>query len=119
MLTLEEVLSDVADLPSFSDIKIIDVNSHGNHGETPLHWMATLGDIAGIKLLIEAGADINSLNDEGNTPLHEAVVYRQAHASRFLIESGSSLILKNKAGMSPVEIAEFDNYAPTMELFNS
>lgn len=119
MLTLEEVLADVADSPSFRGLEIINVSSRGNHGETPLHWMATLGDVVGMRLLIEAGADINAVDEEGNSSLHEAVTYRQTLAARFLIESGSSLMQKNKSGMTPEELAQSDHYAPMIKLFIS
>ncbi|ASF47347.1 ankyrin repeat domain-containing protein [Methylovulum psychrotolerans] len=118
MLTLEEILSDVADLPSFENVKNIGVNSQGNNGKAPLHWMATLGDTIAIQLLLEAGADANLADNDGNTPLHEAISCRQERAAKILIEACANLDYKNKAGMTPLEIAESDNYQPTIELFS-
>ncbi len=119
MLTLEEILSDAAELPIFKNVKNINVNSRADNGETPLHWMTTLGDEIAIYLLLEAGADVNLADNDGNTPLHEAISYHRDNVAKILIEAGADLDSKNKAGMTPFDIAASDNYQPTIELFSS
>jgi uncharacterized protein len=117
MLTLTEVLSDFGLYAGFDDVTEATINSRGECGESPLHWMAILGDPAGIKLLIEAGADIDTVDDEGNTPLHRAVSARQADAVKFLIERGAGVNQRNRAGLTPLDLAKLDGYSPTMEWF--
>ena len=117
MLTLAEVLSDFGQYAGFNDVTEATICSYSDCGESPLHWMAILGDTAGIKLLIEAGANIYTLDDEGNTPLHKAVSARQAHAVEFLIERGAAVNLRNFVGLTPLDLAKLDGYGPTMELF--
>ena len=119
MLTLEEILSDVAMSPGFSNVGKVGVDSRGDEGQSPLHWMATLGDAVGIRLLVEAGASINAIDNAGNTPLHEAVAWRQTLAARELIEQGADVLLRNGAGLTPLNIAKSDGFEPTIELLQS
>ncbi len=45
------------------------VNVPNYQGNTPLHFAARRGNLAGVQLLLEAGANPCARNDEGNTPL--------------------------------------------------
>lgn len=117
MLTLEEVLADVAISPGFGKVGRIGVDSRGDGGQSPLHWIATLGDAIGIRLLLDAGANVNAIDNKGNAPLHEAVINRQALAARLLIEHGADVRLRNKAGLTALDIAKSDGFAPTVDLF--
>jgi ankyrin repeat protein len=119
MLTLAEILTDTAASPGFEGIQDVEPNSRGAHGVSPLHWMATLGDAEGIRLLIEAGANINATDDQGNTALHEAVARRQTSAAKMLIERGASIGMRNVAGQTPLNLAKSDGFAPTVGLFQA
>ena len=114
MLTIDEVLADVAAAPGFSGR--VEINTRGNEGQTPLHWMATLGDATGIELLVRAGADIDAADSHGNTPLHEAVLCRQHLAVAALLKGGAGVRLKNLAGLTPRDLAEAEGYFPVLEL---
>jgi uncharacterized protein len=114
MLTIEEVLTDVAAAPGFSGP--VEINSRGSEGQTPLHWMATLGDATGIELLLRAGAVIDAADSHGNTPLHEAVLCRQHTAVAALLSGGANAHLKNVLGQSPRALAEATGYSPVLEL---
>ena len=116
MLTLEEVLSDVAETPEFSQLDEVTPRSRGANGETPLHWMATLGDSRGIELLIQAGAEVDAVDNNGTAPVHEAVAARQLAAVRALIGAGATPDLRNGEGKTPLEIAEEDGFQPVVEL---
>ncbi len=116
MLTLEEVLADVASSPGFGTAEKLGVDSRGSEGQTPLHWMATLGDVAGIRLLLEAGAAMDAVDNQGNTPLHEAVACRQTAAARMLVDRGADLYVRNNSGLTALGLAESDGFRPTMEL---
>lgn len=119
MLTLDEVLADVAASPGFEGCPEIGANSRSDTGRTPLHWMATLGDVAGIELLLQAGASIDAVDDEGNTALHEATALRQHGVVGFLVARGAQLHLVNAAGQSSLAIAEADGYHPTVNLLKT
>lgn len=117
MLTVEEILSDVVASPGFRNMKAVNVNSRGENGQTPLHWMAILGDAVGIRLLVGAGASVNAVDDSGNAPLHEAVTWRQSSAASALMELGAETRLKNARGQSPKDLAESSGYGPVLVLF--
>ena len=46
------------------------VNMADEDGNTPLHEITFQGNIEGIKILLEKGADLNATNVYGQTPLH-------------------------------------------------
>jgi len=115
MLTISEVLGDAAAQPEFAGLAKVGVNSRGANGYTPLHWMAILGDVQGVSLLLEAGAAIDAADNEGNTPLHEAVRSRQHLVVRLLVDRGANKTLRNAPGYTAVELARRDGYAPTAE----
>lgn len=115
MLTVEEVLSDVAETPEFSQLDEVTPRSRGVNGETPLHWMATLGDSRGIELLIQAGAEVDAVDNNGTTPLHEAVAARQLAAVRALICAGATFDLRNGEGKTPLELALKEGFKPILE----
>ena len=119
MLTLAEVLDDASALPEFSGVQNLSASSRGLSGQTPLHWMATLGDIAGVNLLVHAGAEMDAQDIKGNTPLHEAVLSRQHHAARRLLECGARSDVRNGAGQTPADLARADGYAPVLEVLSN
>jgi ankyrin repeat protein len=119
MLTLDEVLADVAASPGFEGCTEIGANSRSVSGRTPLHWMATLGDAVGTELLLQAGANIDAVDDEGNTALHEATTSRQQGVVGVLVAHGAQVHLVNAAGQSSLEMAEADGYHPTLTLLKT
>lgn len=92
------------------------MNSRGITGQTPLHWMATLGDVSGARLLLDAGAELNAADDSGNTPLHEAVRSRQHLLVQLLISRGADVGRTNSLSQSARDLAEVEGYAPTQEV---
>ncbi|MET0062765.1 MAG: ankyrin repeat domain-containing protein [Candidatus Thiodiazotropha endolucinida] len=116
MLTLEEILDDVGESPDFRDVKKIGVNCRGINEVTPLHWIATLGDVEGIRVLTSEGAVIDAIDSFGNTPLHEAISCRQVAATELLIELGANRNLKNQEHLTPEDIALSDGFHPMIEL---
>ena len=105
MLTLQEVLSDAANAPGFEGAANVEVNTRSSVGQTPLHWMAVLGDHKAIRLLLEAGAAIDAQDDQGNTALLQAVLDRQGTAARELRAAGADPHLPNHAGLTAAQAA--------------
>ena len=118
MLTLAEVLEDVANSPAFHGVKDVGPNTRGQKGETPLHWMATLGDAQAIRLLVDAGAVVDAADRNGNTPLHESCASRQVAAAKMLMRLGANRELKNHDGLTPRDVAAAEGVQPMIDLFN-
>ncbi|MEW8646551.1 MAG: ankyrin repeat domain-containing protein [Candidatus Thiodiazotropha endolucinida] len=116
MLTLEEILDDVGESPAFRDVNNIGVNCRGSNEVTPLHWIATLGDVDGIRILTSEGAVLDATDSFGNTPLHESIACRQVAATKLLIELGANRNLKNHENLTPEDIALSDGFLPMIEL---
>ncbi|MCG7938114.1 MAG: ankyrin repeat domain-containing protein [Candidatus Thiodiazotropha lotti] len=114
MLTLEEILTDFAASINANGISDLSVRSRGPNGESPLHFMAALGDKYGIHLLITSGAEISATDKNGNTPLHEAIICRQAEAVETLIDLGANLQVRNSNGETPRDIAIREGYSPSI-----
>lgn len=105
MLTLAEVLADARCSGEFNDGIKVEVNTKGRTGITPLHFMATLGDILGASLLLDAGADIHAADHAGRTPLHEAVALGHAPLAALLVQRGASIEARAANGDTPRSIA--------------
>ena len=119
MLTLNEVLSDFALYAKYEDAAGAAVGSRAANGETPMHWMAVLGDGTGIRVLAQAGAEGDARDDDGNTPLHEASGgSRQLSAMRALLEAGADRRLRNAHGKTARDIAISDGFDAAVELLS-
>ncbi len=97
--------------PSKSDAEIAkllendsDVNAVNEDGVTGLIFMAGRGNLSGVRMFLEAGADIDFQNPlNGETALHRAI-YNVSTADgikivRLLMNYGASVSLANKQGM--------------------
>jgi ankyrin repeat protein len=64
----------------------VNVNAANQYNETPLMYVALIGDLARLKRLIAIGAKVNK---EGWTPLHYAAVKARAEVTKVLLQSGA------------------------------
>jgi hypothetical protein len=64
----------------------INVNIANQYNETPLMYVALIGDVPRVKALINKGAQVNK---EGWTPLHYAAVKARAEVAKLLLEKGA------------------------------
>ena len=74
-------------------------------GWTPLHYAASNGHMAVIKLLLENHAYIDAESPNGSTPLMMASMYGSFDAVKLLVEEGADLLIKNQQGMTAWEFA--------------
>ncbi|MXW17955.1 MAG: hypothetical protein F4139_04410 [Gemmatimonadetes bacterium] len=87
-----------------------DVHAHGEHGEKPLHMLASEAPpdypfARVIAAFVEAGADINAPDRRGSTPLHyaaERYYSRTALAARALLEAGAEVNARDSLGATPL-----------------
>lgn len=78
-----------------------DVNAlmYGKDGKPVIFDAITLGRIANVKLLINAGADVNRQDSfSGETPLHATGYSRKYEIAYILLEAGADPRINDKAG---------------------
>ena len=74
-------------------------------GWTPLHYAATRGHIAMMRLLLENSAYIDAESPNGTTPLMMAAFYAPPLAVKLLLEEGADPTLRNQAKVTALDMA--------------
>ena len=74
-------------------------------GWTPLHYAATRGHIAMMRLLLENSAYIDAESPNGTTPLMMAAYYAPPLAVKLLLEEGADPTLRNQAKATALDMA--------------
>jgi len=72
---------------------------------TPLHYAASKGHTAMMRLLIENDAYIDAESPNGTTPLMMAAYYASPNAVKLMLEECSDPLLKNQDGQSALDMA--------------
>jgi ankyrin repeat protein len=75
-------------------------------GWTPLHYAATGGHDAVIRLLLTHYAYIDAESPNQSTPLMMAAMYGSADGVKILLEAGADATLQNAAGLSALDFAQ-------------
>lgn len=108
-LDIEAVLAKLrsAELPTFMDVAIDGPNVKGrSFGDTPLHIIATWGDVESARVLIESGAEIDARGEDDFTPLLNAVEQGHLHLVALLLNMGANPLLRDKDGMTARDLAD-------------
>lgn len=83
------------------------------HGETPLMYLALLGETERARDLIRRGAKVNRL---GWTPLHYAASRGQLETARMLLEQGAIVNAPAPDGTTPLMMAAFSGRRDVVQL---
>lgn len=98
----------LAALKGYFDIcqKLVDKDADVNKpGWTPLHYAATGGHVAIVRMLLDSNAYIDAASPNGSTPLMMAAMYGTVDAVKVLVESGADPALKNDLGLTAIDFA--------------
>jgi ankyrin repeat protein len=74
-------------------------------GWAPLHYAATGGQVAVMRLLLDNNAYIDAASPNGTTPLMMAAMYGTAEAVKLLLDAGADPLLKNAKGVTAIDFA--------------
>jgi ankyrin repeat protein len=74
-------------------------------GLTPLLFASREGDVASVKILLDAGADVNQTSEYGWTALLVATQNRYYKLGAYLLEHGADPNIQNVGGWNPLYIA--------------
>jgi ankyrin repeat protein len=88
-------------------------------GWAPLHYAATNGHLAVMRLLLEHDAYIDAESPNGTTPLMMAAQYGTQAALVLLLEAGADPTLKNQQGLSAIHFAQRAGRPESVELIAS
>jgi len=63
-------------------------------------------DLAGVKLLLDSGADARYEDRTGNTVTHLAALFDRFDIVQLLVAKGADLWIQNPAGETPIDLAQ-------------
>jgi ankyrin repeat protein len=88
-------------------------------GWTPLHYAATSGQIAIMKLLLDKYAFIDAQSPNGTTPLMMAAMYGSSDSVKLLLDEGADPMMKNEQGLTAVDFARRANREGDAAMINA
>jgi uncharacterized protein len=81
------------------------LNAGGSLGRRPVHYAASSGDVATVRLLLDAGAEIDAVADDGSTALILACAKGHASVAEILLERGSNASMLDSSGLAAIHHA--------------
>jgi len=88
-------------------------------GWTPLHYAATNGQIAIMKLLLENYAFIDAPSPNETTPLMMAAMYGSPQSVKLLLDEGADPLMKNQQNMTAADFAVQGQRPDAVALLNA
>lgn len=88
---LQELLDNVASVPDFTGVDLLDINNTNSFGDNALHCVCVWGDLDAAKLLVENGVNIEQHGEGGFTPLKIASDFGHKELVYYLITQGADV----------------------------
>ena len=107
MRSIVEVLQSTSSALFPADLgnRAVAIDSRDSDGDTPLHIVASRGDLVAVELLLSAGANPNAVGDMGQTPLHIAISRGSPEVVAALLRHGARAGIRSELGDTAVERA--------------
>lgn len=92
-------------------------NPKSSAASQDLHTLARKGNLAGLRRLLERGAEVDARSKESQkTPLHVACQYGQFNAVKMLVESfGADIEARSAFGRTPLHLAAAQGFPEVVE----
>jgi hypothetical protein len=74
-------------------------------------------DTAGMRTLLNSGADVNATQIDGTTALHWAAYHEDAETAALLVKAGANVNAANRFGVPPLALACTNGNANVVKLF--
>ncbi len=106
--SLAEILQSVsvALFPDRMGDAPVAVDSRDVDGDTALHVIVRRGELEGVRVLLDAGANPDAIGDMGETPLHIAVGGGHREIAAALMAAGAHGNIVSEFGQSAAGIAK-------------
>ena len=117
--SVREYLDDLAADAIAIDPGPLYVDSRLYDNDTPLHVAAIRGDLGGVEVLLQTGADVDARGEEGCTPLYYAATYGYVRCAEALLRAGASPDAWNELNTSPRETGLRSKHPRMVSLFKS
>jgi uncharacterized protein len=85
-------------------------------GWAPLHYAASGGHVAILRLLLDKYAYIDAASPNETTPLMMAAMYGNTQAVKVLLEAGADSTIKNSLGLTAIDFARRVDRLDSVEL---
>ncbi|KAI9187715.1 ATP-dependent RNA helicase [Blastocladiella emersonii ATCC 22665] len=93
------------------------LNDPDNEGQSPLYLAAALGFLAGVEILLKAGAAVDQGNADSTTPLMIAAFSGHIQVVRTLLDAGGAQVLaRNASEQTAMSLAATEGQADVVEL---
>ncbi|MCS5420959.1 MULTISPECIES: ankyrin repeat domain-containing protein [Psychrilyobacter] len=89
------------------DFETLDIGDE--EGNTLLHKLVKIGNIYGVEVLADLGANVNARNKKGETPAHIAVEIDDSEIFQILMDYGADLSIRNNSQRTLEQLAKMKN----------
>ncbi len=114
---LEALIANYRDYPEFEELDLTDINQQAYPDDDALiHFVARIGSLDELDLLVRSGARVNAPGDMGFTPLHYAAMRGHAKMAQKLLDLGANPSIKNEWGQTAEVVALNGGYAEMAKL---